>query len=267
MREYSDSKNIELELMVNNDLSKIILHTDKEFFEKVLLKLIDNAIKFTDLGKVSVGYHFEKDKLEIFVQDTGRGIAADKLNFIFEMFSQEDTALTRGYEGSGLGLAIASGIVDKLGGEIKVKSEKGKGSVFSFTIPSKDVKEEVHATSLPNGITKNVSKPVVLVAEDEESNYLLMEVIVRKSGSQYLHAMNGAEAVEICKQRPDISLVLMDIKMPVLNGIEATKLIRDFRPELPVIATTAFAQTGDETRILQMGFNAYYAKPISPTNS
>jgi PAS domain S-box-containing protein len=264
MREYSDSKNIELELMVNNDLSKIILHTDKEFFEKVLLKLIDNAIKFTDFGKVSVGYHFEKDKLEIFVQDTGRGIAADKLNFIFEMFSQEDTALTRGYEGSGLGLAIASGIVDKLGGEIKVKSEKGKGSVFSFTIPSKDVKEEVHATSLPNGITKNVSKPVVLVAEDEESNYLLMEVIVRKSGSQYLHAMNGAEAVEICKQRPDISLVLMDIKMPVLNGIEATKLIRDFRPELPVIATTAFAQTGDETRILQLGFNAYYAKPISP---
>lgn len=264
MREYSDSKNIELELIESSDPAIIILHTDKELFEKVLLKLLDNAIKFTDFGKVSLSYHFDKDKIEIFVQDTGRGIAADKLNFIFDMFSQEDIALTRGYEGSGLGLAIASGIVDKLGGEIEVKSEKGKGSLFSFSIPSSDVKEEVLPASTSLEKSKSVLKPVILVAEDEESNYLLMEFIVRKTGSEFLHALNGAEAVEICKQRPDISLVLMDIKMPVLNGIEATKIIRDFRPELPIIATTAFAQTGDETRILRMGFDAYYAKPISP---
>ncbi|MDO8897950.1 MAG: PAS domain S-box protein, partial [Bacteroidales bacterium] len=264
MREYCDSKNLELELLESSDAAKIMLNTEKELLGKVLLKLLDNAIKFTDVGKITIGYHFIKDQIEIFVSDTGRGVAADKLNFIFEMFIQEETALTRGYEGSGLGLAIASGIVDKLGGEMKVKSEKGKGSEFSFTIPVKGLKEEALSTSHPVGRSKNHFRPVILVAEDDESNYMLMEVIVRKTGSEYLHALNGEEAVEMCKQRPDISLVLMDIKMPVLNGIEATKIIRGFRPELPIIATTAFAQTGDETRILKMGFDGYYAKPIKP---
>jgi PAS domain S-box-containing protein len=265
MKPYSERKSLELELVKDSDAAKtIIINSDKELLEKVLLKLIDNAIKFTDTGKVSIGYHILKNKLEFYVHDTGRGIAEDKLKQIFDMFSQEETALTRGYEGSGLGLSIASGIVIMLKGELKVRSKKGKGSVFSFTIPYVSEEEKEVATPEATDRITGSSRPVILVAEDEETNYMLMEVIVKKTGSEYLHALNGEIAVEICRHRPDITLVLMDIKMPVMNGIEAAKHIRKFRPDLPIIATTAFAQIGDESRILQSGFDGYYAKPIKP---
>jgi CheY-like chemotaxis protein len=178
------------------------------------------------------------------------------------MFTQEETSNTRGYEGSGLGLTIARGLVKLLGGEIKVKSEKGKGSTFSFTVPySIPSVDSIPSIPLIVESTKK-EKLLVLVAEDEVSNYLYMEVLLKMIGCNFIHAINGVEAVEMCKQNKRIGLVLMDIKMPFMNGIEATQLIHEFRPELPVIATTANAQTGDEHRFLAAGCADYLAKPI-----
>ena len=157
-------------------------------------------------------------------------------------------------------------MIKLLGGVIKVTSEKGKGTAFTFTVPC-----QVPALSEEPSIAKpmastDTGKLLVLIAEDEESNYLYMEVVMKMLGVKHIHAINGAEAVEMCKQNGKIALVLMDIKMPVMNGLEATQLIHEFRPELPIIATTAYAQTGDEHRFLAAGCNGYLAKPVKKEN-
>jgi PAS domain S-box-containing protein len=253
-------KKLDFEAVIPADHKNIIVNSDQEFIRKLAGILLDNAVKFTEKGKITCGFRIIPAYLEFFVEDTGKGIARDKLEMIFEMFSQEFNSISRGYEGSGLGLAIAKGLVELLGGTITVTSLKGKGSTFTFTIPH----SEPAIIENPVMLKKDESgtKPFVLIAEDERSNYLYMEVMMRMTGCDYLHAVNGAEAVDLCRKHPEITLVLMDIKMPVLNGIEATKLIREFRPELPIIATTAYAQTSDEQRFLNAGCNDYLAKPI-----
>ncbi|MDP2115434.1 MAG: response regulator, partial [Bacteroidota bacterium] len=253
----------ELETETPTETVDLRLDSDPELIRKILNILFDNALKFTEKGSISCGYKVINGFVEFFVQDTGKGIARDKLEMIFNMFSQEDTSNTRGHEGSGLGLSIAGGLVNLLGGTISVASEKGKGSIFTFTVPfhETEVAEKFAPVEKKNSII--TGKPMVLIAEDEESNYLYMEMVLKQAGCDYLLAKNGFEAVELCKQHTDITLVLMDIRMPVMNGLEATKLIREFRPELPIIATTAYAQTGDEQRFLAAGCNGYIAKPIN----
>ena len=262
-RQLCADKMIELETETPTELIDLILDSDPELIRKTLNILLDNALKFTEKGSISCGYNLNNGFIKFFVQDTGKGIDSDKLEMIFKMFSQEDTSNTRGYEGSGLGLSIAGGLVNLLGGTISVTSEKGKGSIFKFTVPysETEVGEKIAPTEGKNGTV--AVKPLVLIAEDEESNYLYMKVVLKQAGCDYLLAKNGFEAVELCKQHTDITLVLMDIKMPVMNGLEATKLIREFRPELPIIATTAYAQTGDEQRFLAAGCDGYIAKPIN----
>jgi CheY-like chemotaxis protein len=181
---------------------------------------------------------------------------------IFEMFSQEDSSNTRGYDGSGLGLTIAKGLVKLLGGGIKVNTEKGKGATFTFTIPHLVLSTPMKPSKIRRLELTDHNKMLVLIAEDEDSNYLYMEAVLKMIGYKSLHAINGAEAVAMCKQNDKINLVLMDIKMPIMNGIEATQLIREFKPELPIIATTAYAQTGDEQRFITAGCNGYLAKPV-----
>jgi len=262
----STEKKIVIEVIVPIEPVNLMLNSDSEIVGKILHILLDNALKFSKEGSISCGYRIIPGFLEFFVHDTGIGIAQDKLEIIFDLFSQEDNSNTRGYEGSGLGLTIARGLVKLLGGSLKVTSEKGQGSEFSFTIPYNETArpEKTH----DDITTKNADsgKPLVLIAEDEETNYLYMEVIMKMLECNYVHANNGAEAVEICKQNNKISLVLMDIKMPVMNGLEATKLIHEFRPGLPIIATTAYAQTGDENRFIEAGCNGYLPKPVKKDN-
>ncbi len=255
------SKSISFETDNHHD-ADLVLDSDPELIGKTLHALLDNALKFTERGSIGCGYKLNEGFVEFYVKDTGRGIAPKMLDEIFTMFTQEDPSDKRGHEGSGLGLSIASGLVKLLGGAISATSEKGKGSSFTFTVPYV-VREHADKT-LPAGKknTSPVRKPLVLLAEDEESNYFYMEVVLRLAGCDYLLAKNGEEAVSLCKQYSDISLVLMDIKMPVMNGLEATTRIREFRPELPIIATTAYAQTGDEQRFLAAGCDGYLAKPI-----
>lgn len=242
--------------------TQLQLHTDKEILGKVLFELLDNAVKFTERGHIRIGYVNQFNSIRFFVEDSGHGIAPEKVDAIFDMFTQADTDLTRGYEGSGLGLSMAKGYVELLGGTIRVESIPGEGSTFYVELPH--VEREAAAVKPQPVNTAKTAKALLLIAEDDESNAMLLEVMARNENFDYFLVRNGAEAVEACRKRDDISLVLMDIKMPVMNGEEALKMIRQFRPDLPVIATTAYVRTGDEQRFLKMGFNAYLPKPISP---
>jgi len=241
----------------------IILHSDQELLEKVLSQLLDNAVKFTVKGDISFGYVIKHDFLEFFVRDTGIGINPEFLPLMFQSFTQEEVMCSRGYDGSGLGLSITQGLVELLGGTIHVESKKGSGSAFIFTIPHKLKKNTPEVTEAP--ITKESMQidPVVLIVEDDENNSYLLESILVKYGISTLLAVNGKEAVDQCREHPEISVVLMDLKMPVMDGLEATREIKLFRKDLPVIAITAFAMRGDEKKALEAGCDAYLAKPIN----
>jgi CheY-like chemotaxis protein len=256
-------KKVNLTVQLPIDYENLIVQTDEELFVKILTQLLSNAEKFTSSGSITLGFEVFDKWVRFFVKDTGKGIANDKLDVIFEPFIQENISNTRGHEGNGLGLSLAKGMVELLGGKIWVESQKGVGSTFFFEIPFKigEVRQDIKVETAPKAkITNN--KHLVLIAEDDEMNFIYLKTLLARMDCIYLHAYNGLETVDLCKQHPEISLVLMDIKMPVLNGIEATRYIREFRPELPIIASTAYAQTGDEQRFIDAGCNGYLAKPI-----
>jgi two-component system sensor histidine kinase/response regulator len=254
-------KNIALEYSLPTDLAGVKLNTDRELTSKILDHLIDNAVKFTRQGSIKVGITKLDNEFEFFVKDTGVGIEEEAQQRIFETFMQEDLNTTRGHEGSGLGLSIVLGFLKLIGGTIRLESTKNIGSTFYFTLPIDPdapkkplFKPSVHHAN-HNGL------PVILIVEDEYANRVYLEIILRKHVSVIYLATNGAEAVNLCREHPEISLVLMDIKMPVMNGIDATHLIKQFRKDLPVIAVTAHGMHADETNILESGFDDYLAKP------
>lgn len=256
------SKQIETHLIIPDGTKNTILYSDKELLRKALSHLIKNAVKFTKQGNIHMGYNKMNGYLEFFVKDTGVGINESALNRIFEAFDQEENTNTRQYEGSGLGLPIARGIIAKLGGRIWVNSVKEKGSEFYFTIPlsQEPVTEPV---SKPAEVTHtSQEKPLILVAEDENSNFLYLEVILNRANFDVIRASDGAEAVELCKKNKNINLVLMDVKLPVMDGFEATKQIKSLRNDLPVIGVTAYALSGDENRVIEAGFDEYLSKPL-----
>lgn len=242
---------------------QILLNTDAELLRKALGHLLDNAVKFTHQGEIRMGFVLHDNGMEFFIRDTGVGISEDARERVFQTFAQEELSLTRGYEGSGLGLSIADGIVRLLGGSIRLVSEKGQGSHFSFCLPVQPadpsiITEPERVVIKPSGI-----KPVILVAEDDESNMLFMRSVLSRIAVDLLTASTGLEAVEHCKTNPAINIMLMDLKMPEMDGYEATKTIKAFRPELPVIAVTAFAMSGDRKRAFDAGCDDYLAKPVT----
>lgn len=256
------AKNLNLEVSIPPGSSDLTINSDPELVRKIFDKLIDNAIKFSNKGCITLGYLINGEHIEFFVKDNGVGISDDKQDLIFEMFRQADVSMTRGYEGSGLGLTIAKEMVSLLGGEIKVTSAYGEGSTFRFTVPADNQGSSGLSEGSGAAGIKHRENPLILIAEDNELNYAFLSFVFKASGRNHIRAANGKEVVDICRQNPDISLVLMDIKMPVMNGDEATRLIRTFRPDLPIIATTAYAQTGDENRFLEAGCTDYIPKPI-----
>lgn len=258
-------KQVLLSVEVPENTQNLCLKTDAEFLRKILMHLLRNAEKFTTAGQISLGMKMLPDAVEFYVRDTGRGIAPDKREMIFEPFMQEDTSTTRGFEGSGLGLSIVKGLLGLLGGSIRLESTLGVGSTFYFTLPL-----VTQSSTTRQGLSKidETNKPktnekLILLAEDDESNAQVIKLWLRKVGYNTLYASNGEEAVDLAKQHPELSLILMDIKMPRMNGSQALSAIRTFRPDLPVIAITAYALTGDRQRLLEEGFDDYLAKPFS----
>ncbi len=245
--------------------SEIVL--DRTKLSKILSNLIENALKFTNAGFVEIGYYFEDKNLILYVKDTGIGISEKSRDIIFERFSQEDKALSYKFGGLGLGLSISKENAQLLGGDIILESEKGKGSTFYVSIPCSPVKKimpvplETHfdnADKLGENLT-------ILVAEDEVINYLYIEALFEElshSKFKLIHAKNGQEAVDICIKNKDIDLVLMDIKMPIMNGHEATRKIKSMIPDLPVIAQTAYSSESDRELALAQGCTDFISKPL-----
>ena len=258
-------KGIHLELKKGLPDEKSVIITDEVRLNQIIMNLMDNAFKFTASGKVRLAYEVtDKNELLFSVQDTGRGIPPEYQERIFERFYQVDISISRGFEGAGLGLPISRGLVESLGGKMWLQSEPGKGTTFYFTIPY--VKNEIKKTVTTNKyLEQKISQKqqkTILIVEDDETSFYFLTVLLKKRNYEILHANCGETAVEICQSRADIDLVLMDIKMIGMNGLEATKKIKAMRPELPVIAQTAYAFSTDKEMILNAGCDDYITKPI-----
>ncbi len=260
-----EAKKKKLDLKVTKALppDKILTETDKTKLSQVLTNLIKNAIKYTATGYIEVGCRFQGSYYIFNVKDTGIGIKEEHQLNIFERFKQGEVS-TEALEGLGLGLAISKSIVDALGGTIWVESEPKLGSTFYFTIPHK---EQVYAAkpNLNNNIEMNTRLPEceVLIAEDEEFIYYFLNQFLSKKNIKTLHASNGEEAINMVIANPNIQLVLMDTRMPVLNGLEATKRIKKLKPELPIIALSAFASSLDVQQTIKAGCVDYIVKPFN----
>jgi PAS domain S-box-containing protein len=242
--------------------------TDKVKLNKVLSNLLENALKFTNQGYIEFGYNLKKNEkvneLEIFVKDNGIGIHPDKHKTIFERFSQANIEFSKNLGGLGLGLSIAKENTELLGGKINVVSKKEKGATFTITLPYKPVYENNNSNKKTEETLKKQSG-VILIAEDEEVNYLFLEILLKESlqlNCQLLHAKDGVEAVEICKNNPDIKFVLMDIKMPEMDGYEATQKIKEMYPNLPIIAQTAYSTKEEKGKAILAGCDDFISKPI-----
>ena len=234
------------------------IYADRTKVTQVLTNLITNAIKFTHEGYVEFGYYLKDNVLEFFTKDTGIGIQKDFQENIFNRFRQANNSINKKYGGTGLGLSISKGYIELMGGKIWVESEENKGSTFYFTIPYNPVQNNNENDIKEQRINNT---PTILIAEDEEYNFLLIEQLLLNLNVNLIHTRNGEETVKVCKENENIDLILMDIKMPFMDGQTAAKLIKEFRPELPIIAQSAYA-LDHEIKALKNEFDHYITKPI-----
>ncbi len=235
--------------------SESIIKTDGAKLTQILTNLVNNALKFTFTGGINIGYTMQNGMLEFYVKDSGIGIPFAMQEKIFERFIQVDNPLTRQIEGSGLGLSIAKGYVTMLGGTIRVDSAEGKGTTFKFTLPYNPP-----GSNEPVVLSPSI---LVLIAEDDGITRILFKKILKGENMTILYARNGQEAVDLAEHHPEINLVLMDIKMPLVNGYEATRQIKKLRPDLPIIAQSAFTAPEDREKAIQAGCDCFIKKPIN----
>ena len=239
-----------------------IIYSDKSKLQKILGNIVENALKYTHVGYVEISNILEGKNLVICIKDTGTGIAPENQKVIFERFSQEKDTV-KNFGGLGLGLSIAKENAELLGGSITLESEKDKGTTFYLNLPYNpvNIQDKSTITELNDQQAKTI-----MIAEDEEINFLYLEHILKNITTEkyvIIHAKNGLEAVELCDSNKKIDLVLMDIKMPLMDGFEATKKIKAMNPNLPIIAQTAYSTTLDRNKALAFGCDDYISKPIN----
>jgi signal transduction histidine kinase/CheY-like chemotaxis protein len=248
-----------VKLIFDESDPNLVISCDKNRLSQVFNNLIGNATKFTKEGEIRFGYKHRDKIIEFYVKDTGSGITEDKIGKVFDRFIKGDTFT----QGTGLGLPICKSIIEKLGGEISVTSTFGEGTCFTFWLPAEciirnDIQQEPGKNAKGGTIP---AKKVILVAEDTDSNYVLLEALIGKI-FHLKRAINGMEAVTLFQEsQPD--LILMDIKMPIMNGFEATKIIRTMSPEIPIIAQSAYAFDQDRNMAMEIGCNDFLAKPFN----
>jgi len=276
----ADSKGIVLILRNNLTAEQAIIKTDKEKLNAILFNLVKNAIKYTKKGVILFGCSIkphknenglvDKNEVEFFVKDTGIGIPADRQKAVFERFIQADVIDKNAYQGSGLGLSISKAYVEMLGGRIWLKSVVGTGTTFYFTIPSGPHQEY-------SGISDQISKEnygtdpkntdklslKILVVEDHAPSALYLSQIIKTVSKETLLAESGTKAIELCRNNPDLDLVLMDIRMPEMDGYEATRQIRLFNKEILIIVQTAHALAEYRDKSLRAGADAHISKPVN----
>ncbi|MFC2086498.1 hybrid sensor histidine kinase/response regulator, partial [Bacteroidota bacterium] len=269
----SDQLNIKVELKTEIDkkLYNLELYTDPARLTQILSNLVSNALKFTEKGQISIGYEYKhvknkKDYVVFKVSDTGIGIKQENIPFIFDRFRKLETDDTKIYRGSGIGLTIIKNLVELLGGFIEVNSEFGKGSDFRVYLPV-EINNESEKYEFTQISSSDVSKTdwsnyKILIGEDEEINLVYLKEVLIKSQIKIIEAKNGQEVIDALMQNPDTNIILLDIKMPEMDGFEAIEAIKEMNSEIPVIAQTAFAMSSDEKNILDSGFSDYIAKPI-----
>jgi CheY-like chemotaxis protein len=258
---YLKEKNLKLIMTKGSTDKDYTIIADAFRIEQIIIYLIDNAIKFTSKGSIEFGYLKNNDTVEIYVKDTGIGIPIDKQEIIFERFRQVQETIGRQFGGNGLGLSISKGLAKLMGGTISVQSAENVGTTFNVSIPCKQEKHKIMRTYKPT--TVSLKNKVILLVEDDSSSSELIEEVLRPTEVKIIHTKSGLKAVEICATDPTIDLVIMDIRLPDLNGMEATKRIKAARPKLPVIAQTANAMAEDKRGCRDAGCTDYMSKPIN----
>jgi len=232
--------------------------TDRTKLTQILSNLATNALKFTKEGSIEMNCHLENDAIAFFVKDTGIGFNPEIKETIFERFRQANDEINKKYGGTGLGLAISKAFVELLGGQIGVESQSGKGSTFHFSLPYKAASpielEPFAPIAWDHGFT-------ILIAEDEDINFLFLETLLQPMNWKLLRARNGQEAVEMARADLSIRLILMDIRMPIMDGFQAATIIKEFRPELPILAQTAYANDYEIEKYRAV-FDDYMTKPL-----
>ena len=261
-----DNKGLQFSVECNSVEKECVITTDRDKFNSIVSILIKNAIKYTENGKIEIKCEKQNNYCEFYIRDTGIGIPKERQDAIFERFVQADISDKMARQGAGLGLTIASAYVNMLGGKISLESEENKGSVFHFTLPfDLKVDENKNLTNLESTHNKvgGVDKIKVLIAEDDEVSRIYLKLILEDFSSDVLLAKNGIEAVDFCKNENNIDLILMDIKMPELNGYHAIEQIRKFNKDVVIIAQTAYGMNGDKEKFINIGCNNYVSKPIN----
>ncbi len=263
-KENYKSSQLDFSLSKPNKNDNFKIRTDYTKLRQILSRLLNNAFKYTHKGCVEFGYRLDQNNLVFHVKDTGIGIPKAFHENIFKRFTKIEINSKKIHRGNGIGLSICKAYVELMGGKIAVESSPDQGSTFNFTIPYKPVTPgKVIGESVQ--LKKDDGHKTILIVEDEYSNYALLEMYLMHTGYAIIHVENGKEAIEAVTDNPNIDLVLMDIKMPVMDGLTATPIIKKLRPGLPIIAQTAYALSGDYERITAAGCDEYLSKPILKT--
>jgi signal transduction histidine kinase/ActR/RegA family two-component response regulator len=264
--DIGSNKQVLLKVAIDDQILKNLIITDNLRLTQILSNLINNAIKFTKQGYIEVGCTKLPDveMLQFYVKDTGIGIKEENQKLVFERFRKVEEDKTQLHRGTGLGLAISYQLVSLLGGTMRLTSKEGEGSVFYFTIPF--IKSDLpYIQSLRNEFSSalpDLKNCYILVAEDDISNFTYIERLLKRAKAKVIHAVNGKQVVKLLQNFHDIKLILMDIKMPEMDGIEALHEIQKMNIKIPVIAQTAYALADEVVKLKKEGFDEYISKPI-----
>ncbi|MCG8683869.1 MAG: response regulator, partial [Desulfobacterales bacterium] len=233
---------------------------------QIFSNLIMNAVKFTDFGSIQFGYNLKGDKVEFYVEDTGVGISDELKEKIFDRFVQAETDFTKSYDGAGLGLSISKGFLDLMGGDIWIDNKEVTRFVFTLPYAPSEKKVKDKGRKAGTEIVKKEmlldAKAKILVVEDDEASWYFLSKILDQTSFEIIHASNGKEAVDVVQEKENIDLVLMDIKMPVMDGYEATKRIKNYNSSIPIVFQTAYSMDSNHRKAIDAGGDDFIIKPI-----